>query len=450
MGQSLEEITVSNDGYALPVENLLTGRGFITGKSGSGKSNTASVIIEELLDRDLGLLIVDTDGEYHGLKEDYDLLHVGQGPECDLDITAADADRLVPYALEDRMPILLDVTTYGEEATHEVLEAVVETLFEAEADYRIPFLLIVEEAHEFMPQQGGADSDLKNLLIRVAKRGRKRGLGICSMSQRPASVDKDYITQCDWFVWHRLTWDNDTAVVSRIMGSDRVETVKSLADGEALVLTDWDEQVDRVQFRRKRTADAGSTPSLDALDPSFGNEESRTRSDDTTSGSSGSTNSGKSATDSSDSSDRSPATAGNTPSASTKRSQRSMGSAGSDGQGRRSDGNGATGSAYASAKPSLRRRRERRETPAKNADPVWEFAAMLVYLYDVFAWLNLSVVYRMELVLSESVDALTDPSGDRNAPRRPGRYERYVYRFLAVTGLVGIYLIVFLVILRLF
>lgn len=124
-----------------------------------------------------------------------------------------------------------------------------------------------------------------------------------------------------------------------------------------------------------------------------------------------------------------------------------MGAAGSDGAGRRSDG---AGGAYASAKPSLRRRRERRETPAKNADPVWEFAAMLVYLYDVFAWLNMSVVYRMELVLSESVDALTDPSGDRTNPRRPGRYERYVYRILAVVGLLGIYLIVFLVILRLF
>jgi len=47
----------------LPVEEILTGRGAILGKSGSGKSNTASVVIERLLDAGHPCLIVDVEGD---------------------------------------------------------------------------------------------------------------------------------------------------------------------------------------------------------------------------------------------------------------------------------------------------------------------------------------------------------------------------------------------------
>jgi hypothetical protein len=101
------------------------------------------------------------------------------------------------------------------------------------------------------------------MLIKVAKRGRKHGLGMCGISQRPADVKKDFITQCDWLVWHRLTWQNDTKVVRRILGSDYADGVEELNDGEGYLMTDWDEDVRRVQFQRKRTFDAGATPGLD-------------------------------------------------------------------------------------------------------------------------------------------------------------------------------------------
>ena len=81
-----ERIPVGVDGYDLPVVDVLTGRGFITGKSGSGKSNTASVVVEQLLENGFPCLIVDTDGEYYGLKERFEMLHVGADEECDLQV----------------------------------------------------------------------------------------------------------------------------------------------------------------------------------------------------------------------------------------------------------------------------------------------------------------------------------------------------------------------------
>jgi len=226
-------------------------------------SEVANVICEELLDQNLPLLIVDTDGEYYGLKEEYELLHVGADEQCDLELAPGDAERLAEMALEENLPIILDVSGYlDEEHARTLIHDVVRALFAAEKRRKKPFLLLIEEAHEFIPESGGSD-DLSKMLIRVAKRGRKRGLGVLALSQRPAAVDKDYITQCDWIVWHRLTWDNDTAVVDRILGGDAADRVPKLDAGEALVLTDWDESVTEVQFRRKRTFDAGATPDLD-------------------------------------------------------------------------------------------------------------------------------------------------------------------------------------------
>ncbi len=258
-----EWIVVTEDAKTLPVIEILTGRGFITGKSGSGKSNTASVIAEELLEREYGLLIIDTEGEYYGLKEEFEMLHVGADDHCDEVVAAEDGHEIAVTALEGNVPVVLDVSGYFDADDAEaVIESVVTELYQLEKDVRKPFLLMVEEMQEYLPQTGGS-TDLAALLERVAKRGRKRGLGICGMSQRPSSVDKDFITQCDWMVWHRLTWETDLNVVRNILGSEKATAIQDFEAGEGILMTDWDDTVERVKFKRKRTLDAGATPGLD-------------------------------------------------------------------------------------------------------------------------------------------------------------------------------------------
>ena len=247
----------------LPVVELLTGRGFITGKSGSGKSNTASVVAEKLLDNGFGLLIVDIDGEYYGLKEEYEILHVGGDEECDIQVTEDHAGKIASLALEQNVPIILDISSFLDEAEAEtLLTEVAKQLFAKAKKQKQPFLMLVEECHEWMPEKGSM-GEVGKMLIKIGKRGRKHGLGIVGISQRPADVKKDYITQCDWLVWHRLTWNNDTKVVGRILDNKYADAVEDLDDGEAFMMNDWAEQVSRVQFHRKQTFDAGATPGLD-------------------------------------------------------------------------------------------------------------------------------------------------------------------------------------------
>ena len=247
----------------LPIVDLLTGRGFITGKSGSGKSNSASVVAEKLLDRGYSLLAVDIDGEYYGLKEEYEILHVGADEECDLRVNVEHAEKIAELALEQNVPIILDVSSFLDESeARELLTEVTKHLFAKEKKMKQPFLMLVEEIHEYIPEGGGVD-ECGQMLIKVSKRGRKHGLGIVGISQRPADVKKDFITQCDWLVWHRLTWNNDTKVVGRILGSDYADYVEEMDDGECFLMTDWLDDIRVVQWERKRTFDAGATPGLD-------------------------------------------------------------------------------------------------------------------------------------------------------------------------------------------
>jgi len=256
-------LEIGADGETLPTEDVLTGRTLTFGKSGGGKSNTASVVIEELLEDGHPVMIIDTDGEYYGLKEEYDVLHATGDQEGDIQVGPEHADRLATLAIEESVPVILDVSAFLDpEDADELVGKVARALFAKARTLRRPFLLVVEECHEYIPQQGTGGYAAEHI-TRIAKRGRKHGLGILGISQRPASVDKDVVTQASLLIWHRLTYSNDTGVVRGLYGSDVADEVEDLEDGEAYVEADWYDDLRRYRVRRKRTYDAGATPGLD-------------------------------------------------------------------------------------------------------------------------------------------------------------------------------------------
>lgn len=256
-------ITISEGGFEMPAVDVLTGRSVVFGKSGSGKSNTVGVIAEELLDQGFPLCIVDADGEHYGLKEDYELLHVGGDESVDVQVTPDHASVLADVMLKNDVPVILDISGFiDEDEAHELVERVITHLFSMEKKQKKPFPVIVEEVHELVPEEPTPTTVAKSL-IKVAKRGRKHGLGIVGASQRPAEVKKSFVTQASWSVWHKLTWSQDTNVVKDIIDRERAEAVQNLDTGQAIVMADWMDEVRTIQMRRKHTFDAGATPDLD-------------------------------------------------------------------------------------------------------------------------------------------------------------------------------------------
>jgi DNA helicase HerA-like ATPase len=101
-----------------------------------------------------------------------------------------------------------------------------------------PFLLIVEEAHNYCPERGFGNSVSSNMLRTIASEGRKFGMGLCVVSQRPAKVDKNIISQCNTNIILKVTNPNDLkAIIQSVEGltSQTYNEIQRLPIGVALI-----------------------------------------------------------------------------------------------------------------------------------------------------------------------------------------------------------------------
>jgi DNA helicase HerA-like ATPase len=101
-----------------------------------------------------------------------------------------------------------------------------------------PFLFIVEEAHNYCPERGFGNSVSSNILRTVASEGRKFGMGLCVVSQRPAKVDKNIISQCNTNIILKVTNPNDLkAIIQSVEGLTNAtyDEIQRLPVGVALI-----------------------------------------------------------------------------------------------------------------------------------------------------------------------------------------------------------------------
>lgn len=99
-----------------------------------------------------------------------------------------------------------------------------------------PMMLVVEEAHNFCPQQGMAISS--KVFRTIASEGRKFGLGLMVITQRPAKVDKNVLSQCNTQIILKVNNPNDLkAIASSIEGltDGMEEEIQRLPIGTAIV-----------------------------------------------------------------------------------------------------------------------------------------------------------------------------------------------------------------------
>jgi DNA helicase HerA-like ATPase len=106
----------------------------------------------------------------------------------------------------------------------------------------VPVMIVCEEAHNYIPQKDDAAyRSSRKSLERVAKEGRKYGLSLMVVSQRPSEVSETIFAQCNNFLALRLTNNADQNYVRRLFpdnSSGITDILPNLAPGECVVVGD--------------------------------------------------------------------------------------------------------------------------------------------------------------------------------------------------------------------
>ena len=126
-----------------------------------------------------------------------------------------------------------------------------------------PLLIVLDEAHRFISE--GGDSPAHRTLAQIAKEGRKYGVGLMLVTQRPSELDSTVLSQCGSTIALRVTNSTDRSKVASAVPDDLgglVDMLPSLRTGEAIFLGEVMPIPSRVRIRKARQKPIGDDPRL--------------------------------------------------------------------------------------------------------------------------------------------------------------------------------------------
>ncbi len=192
-------------------------------------------------------------------------------------------------ARDDRKDVrIIDISGLPNEVAGPLTAAIARLLFQyklhesAEERKRDPILLVCEEAHRYVPNRGEAQyAAAQTAIRRLAREGRKYGLGLMLVSQRPSDIEETVLSQCNTWLVLRLTNSSDQNHVAKMLPDTlgaMTTLLSSLPRQEALFVGEGAALPARIKLRTlteeqiPKSADvpfgdgwANDPPSLDAL-----------------------------------------------------------------------------------------------------------------------------------------------------------------------------------------
>ena len=138
---------------------------------------------------------------------------------------------------------IVSLAGYTGEFQATIYNLIADELFEAKSsqELKLPFLILLEEAHNFVPGGGGrtpAEQQSIRITKQIAQEGRKFGVGLVLISQRPSRLDETTLSQCNSYIIMRMVNPADQTFVRRViesLGEDEVGLLPDLEVGEALL-----------------------------------------------------------------------------------------------------------------------------------------------------------------------------------------------------------------------
>lgn len=148
---------------------------------------------------------------------------------------------------------VIDLSLVPTDLVHLVIGIVARVVFESLQRYKrvfaetLPTAIVLEEAHTFVKRttseaidtQANATEYCVQMFERIAREGRKFGLGLILSSQRPAELSPTVLSQCNTFLLHRIVNDKDQDLVARLVPdniSGLLEELPSLPSQQAILV----------------------------------------------------------------------------------------------------------------------------------------------------------------------------------------------------------------------
>jgi DNA helicase HerA-like ATPase len=191
--------------------------------------------------------------------------------------------RLFRLPAQGRPISIVDVSGVPSEVTSVVVSVLARMVFDyaiwSRTEAQRPLLLVCEEAHRYVPkdENGGAQA-VRKILERIAKEGRKYGVSLGLITQRPSDLAEGVLSQCGTIISMRLNNDRDQACVRAAMPEGArgfLDAIPALRNRECIVCGEGVSIPIRVRFDdlEPEKRPASSDPSFAALWRETGGEE---------------------------------------------------------------------------------------------------------------------------------------------------------------------------------
>lgn len=244
----------------------------IVGKTGSGKTYAAKGLVEGLLDAGRRVCVLDPTGAWWGLRSSADgrkpgyAVTVFGGEHADVQLTERAGFALGELLGREHLPAIVDLSDLLLSERHRFVERFAEAIFRTN---KAPLHLVVDEADEFAPQSPLPDTKrMLGAIDRIVRRGRIKGFRVVLISQRPAVINKNVLTQANAMIAMRLPSPQDRKAIEAWVqgqadadkGREVLSTLARLRRGEGWVWAPELDVLERTVFPPIRTFDSSRTP----------------------------------------------------------------------------------------------------------------------------------------------------------------------------------------------
>jgi DNA helicase HerA-like ATPase len=182
--------------------------------------------------------------------------------------------QLLRIPVEGKPITIIDISGVPSEIVDVVVSVLFRLVFElavwSDRGSAPPVLLVCEEAHRYVPEHdAGGFAPTKRVISRIAKEGRKYGVTLCLVSQRPSELSIGSLSQCNTVFALRLTNEHDQAFVARALPENArwlVDSLPSLNTQEAVVVGDGVTVPVHIRFKdlERTQLPSGANPSFAA------------------------------------------------------------------------------------------------------------------------------------------------------------------------------------------